>query len=77
MKCFEGGYILMARGSISDITDKQMEEMADSIERYMDDYDRYIIKEGVSKEDYKSAKKNVRKLVKKLRKHDRTVFRDD
>lgn len=77
MKCFEGGYILMARESISDITDKQMEEMADSIERYMDDYDRYIIKEGVSKEDYKSAKKNVRKLVKKLRKHDRTVFRDD
>ena len=67
----------MTRGSISDITDKQMEEMADSIERYMDDYDRYIIKEGVSKEDYKSAKKNVRKLVKKLRKHDRTVFRDD
>lgn len=77
MKCFEGGYNSMARGSISDITDKQMEEMADSIERYMDDYDRYIIKEGVSKEDYKSAKKNVRKLVKKLRKHDRTVFRDD
>lgn len=77
MKCFEGGYISMTRGSISDITDKQMEEMADSIERYMDDYDRYIIKEGVSKEDYKSAKKNVRKLVKKLRKHDRTVFRDD
>lgn len=63
--------------SISEISDKEMEEMAENLERYINDYDRYIIKEGVSKEDYAKARKTVKKLIKKLRKHDRSVFRDD
>lgn len=63
--------------SINEISDKEMEEMAENLERYINDYDRYIIKEGVSKEDYAKARKTVKKLIKKLRKHDRSVFRDD
>lgn len=63
--------------TISEISDKEMEEMAENLERYINDYDRYIIKEGVSKEDYTKARKTVKKLIKKLRKHDRSVFRDD
>ena len=63
--------------SIGEISDKEMEEMAENLERYINDYDRYIIKEGVSKEDYAKARKTVKKLIKKLRKHDRSVFRDD
>ena len=63
--------------SINEISDKEMEEMAENLERYINDYDRYIIKEGVSKEDYVKARKTVKKLIKKLRKHDRSVFRDD
>ena len=63
--------------SINEISDKEMEEMAENLERYINDYDPYIIKEGVSKEDYAKARKTVKKLIKKLRKHDRSVFRDD
>lgn len=63
--------------NISDITNKDMEQMADSLERYLNDYDRYIIKEGVDEDEYENAKKLIEKLIRKLRKHDRSVFRDE
>lgn len=60
---------------LENITNKEMEDMADSLSAYINDYDRYIIKEGVNKDEYRKAKKTVKSLIKKLRNHDRSVFR--
>lgn len=62
---------------ISSITNKDMDEMADALQKYISDFDRYIIKEGLSVEEYTKNKKTVKKLIKKLREHDRSVFRDE
>lgn len=79
MNCFREVFKKMKDVSeaISDITDKEMEEMADCIEMYINDYDRYIIKEGISRDEYNKARKTVKKLIKKLRKHERSVFNNE
>lgn len=45
-----------------------MNDMADNLENYLSIVDRYIIIEGLSKEEYDDAVKTVKKLIKKLRK---------
>jgi len=47
---------------------KMMKKMADNFESYLDIVDRYVIIDGLSEEEYETAKKRVKKLIKKLRK---------
>lgn len=47
---------------------KLMDRMADDLENYLEIVDKYIIIEGLSPEDYKKARKKVKKLIKHLRK---------
>lgn len=49
---------------------KLMDKMADNIENYVDIIKNYVIIEGITEEEYKSAKKTVKKLIKKLREGD-------
>lgn len=46
---------------------KQMEQMANDYETYLEIIDKFIIIEGLSKEEYKQARKVVKKLIKHLR----------
>lgn len=43
------------------------ESMADSLETYLEMFDKYIIKSGLSAEEYEKAQKRVKKLIKHLR----------
>lgn len=47
---------------------KFMNDMADNLESYLEIIDKYIIIEGLTKEEYDDSVKKVRKLIKKLRK---------
>lgn len=46
---------------------KLMKQMADDFEAYLEQVDKFLIIEGLSKEEYKDAKKKVKKLIKHLR----------
>ena len=54
-----------------------MNDMADNLENYLSIVDRYIIIEGLSKEEYDDAVKTVKKLIKKLRKGKGDVVFDE
>ena len=41
--------------------------MANDLENYLEIVDKYIIIEGLTPEEYKSAKKEIKKLIKHLR----------
>ena len=64
-----------------DFTDVQMEKFADSIEGYLHVLSNImILPEDLSRNEKKElthSMEQARKLIKKLRKHDRTVFRDE
>ena len=64
-----------------DFTDMQMEKFADSIEGYLHVLSNImILPEDLSKNENKELThpmEQARKLIKKLRKHDRSVFRDE
>lgn len=47
---------------------KLMKKMADNLENYLNIINRYVIIEGISKEEYDASVKKVKKLIKKLRK---------
>lgn len=46
---------------------EEMRKMADDFEQYLDIVDKFLIIEGLSKEEYKDAKKKIKKLIKHLR----------
>nr|DAS69513.1 MAG TPA: QLQ protein [Caudoviricetes sp.] len=64
-----------------DFTDSQMEKFADSIESYLHILSNImILPEDLSKKEEKELMYSIekaKKLVKKLKKHDRSVFRDE
>ena len=45
-----------------------MDDYADTLEAYIDIYDRFIIKDGVDEEEYQKALKTIKKAIKNLRK---------
>ena len=47
-----------------------MKEMADDLENYINILDKYVIIEGLSPDDYKEAKKKIKKVIKHLRNGD-------
>lgn len=47
---------------------KLMDKMADNLENYLEIVTNYVIIEGLTKEEYDSSVKTVKKLIKKLRK---------
>lgn len=51
-----------------------MKNMADGIEFYLNTTTRYMIIENITEEEYKSAVKQIKKLIKKLREGDTSVF---
>ena len=53
---------------------KKMKAMANSFEEYIDCIDTYAIFDGISEEEWKKHVKRIRKLIKKLRKGDPSVF---
>ena len=66
--------------SSENISDVDMKNLADHIEKYLFLFeDIMIIPEEfkINEKDVQSAKKIVRKLIKKLRKGDRSVFKED
>lgn len=66
--------------SSENISDTDMKNLADHIEKYLFLFeDIMIIPEEfkINEKDVQSAKKIVRKLIKKLRKGDRSVFKED
>lgn len=66
--------------SSENISDIDMKNLADHIEKYLFLFeDIMIIPEEfkINEKDVQSAKKIVRKLIKKLRKGDRSVFKED
>ena len=64
-----------------DFSDSQMDKLADSIEAYIHILSNImILPEDMSKREEKELMYSIeksKKLIKKLRKHDRSVFRDD
>lgn len=46
---------------------KFMKTMAKNFKNYLDIIDRYVIIDGLSEEEYKEAKKEVKKLIKHLK----------
>ena len=66
--------------SSENISDVEMKNLADHIEKYLFLFeDIMIIPEEfkINEKDVQSAKKIVKKLIKKLRKGDRSVFKED
>lgn len=66
--------------SSENISDIDMKNLADHIEKYLFLFeDIMIIPEEfkINEKDVQSAKKIIRKLIKKLRKGDRSVFKED
>lgn len=66
--------------SSENISDIEMKNLADHIEKYLFLFeDIMIIPEEfkINEKDVQSAKKIVKKLIKKLRKGDRSVFKED
>lgn len=53
---------------------KLMDQFADSIEGYVDSVNTYFIFEGINKEEWKKMKKQAKKLIRKLREGDPSVF---
>ena len=53
---------------------KKMKAMANSIECYLDYIETYAIFDGITEEEWKKNVKTVKKLIKKLRKGDPSVF---
>ena len=53
---------------------KLMNDFADAIEGYLDSVNTYYIFEGVNEESWKKMKKKTKKLIKKLRQGDPSVF---
>lgn len=49
---------------------KELDEIADCLEEYIDIFDTFIYKEGTKKEEYKKAMKTVKKAIKNLRRGD-------
>lgn len=47
---------------------KYMDSLADNLENYLNIIDRYVIIEGLPKEEYEKNVKTIKKLIKKLRK---------
>ena len=47
-----------------------LDKMASNLENYLEILDRYIILEGITKEEYEASVKTIKKLIKKLRKGD-------
>ena len=41
--------------------------MANSLETYLDMFDKYVIKSGLTVEEYEESKKKIKKLIKHLR----------
>lgn len=48
----------------------KLNEIADSLEKYSSEFDLFIIKDGMCKEEYKKAMKTIKKTIKKLRNGD-------
>lgn len=53
---------------------KLMTQIADSIEEYVDSINSYFIFDGVHKDEWDMMEKKIKKLIKKLRKGDPSVF---
>lgn len=64
----------MSKHDIDDDELEFMNKVADSIETFMTQSERYIIIPGNDVEEMEKARKRVRKLIKKLRKGDTSVF---
>lgn len=53
---------------------KLMKQMANSLECYIDFIETYAIFEGITEDEWQKNVKNIKKLIKKLRKGDPSVF---
>lgn len=60
----------------NNITREMMEEQADNLENYLNIVENYIIIKGITKKEKEKAVKKVRKLIKKLREGDKSVYKD-
>ncbi len=64
--------------SVDDLKDPHtMKEMAKSLEEYLSIIEDYVIINGLTEEEYKDAVHTVKKLIKKLKKGDTSVYVHD
>ena len=76
---YNAGYDATDRFDPENITNRDMEQLADNIEEYLDVLEEVmVIPEELIKDEelIKAALKRSRKLVRKLRDGDRSVFKD-
>ena len=68
--------IIMKKDDIEDMlySKKNMDDMADSLERYLEFVDNFCVIQDATDKEIADAKDKVKKLIKKLRKGDKSVF---
>ena len=68
----------MAMLNVDELQDKEfMKGMADALEEYLYALEEYIVIDGITEEEYADSINTLKKLIKKLRKGDTSVYRDN
>ena len=64
--------------SVDELKDPHtMKEMAESLEEYLSVIENYVIINGLTEKEYDKAVETVKKLIKKLKKGDTSVYTED
>lgn len=68
----------MSMLNVDELHDKEfMKGMANALEDYLYALEEYIIIDGITEEEYDKAIETLKKLIKKLRKGDTSVYREN
>ena len=64
--------------SVDELKDPHtMKQMAESLEEYLSVLENYVIINGLTEKEYDKAVETVKKLIKKLKKGDTSVYSED
>ena len=64
--------------SVNELKDPHtMKQMAESLEEYLSVIENYVIINGLTEKEYEKAVETVKKLIKKLKKGDTSVYSED
>lgn len=64
--------------SVNELKDPHtMKQMAESLEEYLSVIENYVIINGLTEKEYDKAVETVKKLIKKLKKGDTSVYSED